>query len=474
MIASYTHFPRPTYGPRRDHSYLTEEPEITRISRALGKEPQPWQRYAWAVGTEYRLDSRGRRHYHYTDVLVSVPRQSGKTTMLHPLRVTRMINNDRGRLFSTAQTQKHSSKRMLDMLAVLEASTLAPLFKTRHGKGDAGARCVENGADISQFTPNEEATHGETPNYVDLDEIWFYSLELGNAIVASGIRPAMVTLADRGQRWYTSTMGTLASEFMNEMVKKGRDNADPRLCYIEYSLPEGLDPYDPASWWMFHPALGNTIGEDALKADLDLPEAQWLRGYCNRLTDVSDTFMPLENWDDLVARERLVPPADSVTVAFEVSPGNENAAVVAGWYAGDTPHVHVLHQAPGTIWVIPYLRDLARQGFTHFAADDGGPVRRLLDRLPDEIPAQRLTYSERYLADQTLITAARDDATLQHDGSTPLRLAVASAQIRKRNGMELIDREKSLNPVPSLIAASVALYANRHPLEAAPAPLIVG
>lgn len=469
---TFTVFPRPQYGPARDRAWRTEEPQITRVCRLMGKEPQPWQRYVWAVGTEYQIDAWGRRVYHYRDVLVTVPRQSGKTTLLQPLRVWRMILNDAAHLFSTAQTQKHASKRMLDMVAAVEHSKIGPLFKTRKGKGDAGLLLKANAADLAQFTPNEEAVHGETTPYVDLDEIWFYSQELGDAIMG-GVRPAQITLGDSAQRWYTSTMGTLQSEFMNAMVETGRAGEDPRLAYIEYSLPEGLDPYDPEAWAAYHPALGNTITVDALKAEMSLPPSQWLRAYCNRLTEVQDAFMPLENWDDLAATDRTIPAPEAVSVGFEISPGNENAAVVAGWYdATETPNVHVLHQAPGTKWLAPYLLQLRAQGFTHFAADDGGPVRRLLDHLPDGLDVQRLKYADRLLADQTLLTAARDDATLVHDGSQALRLAVASAQLRSRNGVEVIDREKSLNPVPSLIAASVALFAFRHREEEAP-PLVL-
>ena len=97
-----------------DYTYYTEEPRITRVCRAIGYEPMPYQRYVWAVGTEYRRDSLGRKVYHYPDVLVSTPRQSGKTTLLRPVRVSRMIEHAGSKLFSTAQTQKHASKRMLD------------------------------------------------------------------------------------------------------------------------------------------------------------------------------------------------------------------------------------------------------------------------------------------------------------------------------------------------------------------------
>lgn len=471
-LPTFTRFPRPAYGPARDRSYLTEEAEITRVCRLMGKEPQPFQRYIWSVATEYRLDTRGRRHYHYSDVLISVPRQSGKTTLLQPLRVARMVQLSGAHLFSTAQTQKHASKRMLDMVSAVEASKLSPLFKTRRGKGDAGLTMIASRSDLAQFTPNEEAIHGETSPQVDLDEIWFYSMELGTAIMG-GVRPAQITFGDSAQRWYTSTMGTLQSEFMNDLVARGRAGEDPRLAFFEWSLPDGADPYDPEAWARFHPALGNTITLEALQAETSMPPGEWLRAYCNRLTEVQDAFMPLENWDDLAAGERVIPAPQDVAVAVEISPGNENAAIVAGWYdADDNPNVHVLHQAPGTKWLAPYLLDLQAGGFTYFAADDGGPVRRLLDHLPDGLEFHPLKYSERLLADQTLITAARDDANLVHDGSTALRLAVASAQLRSRNGLDLIDRDKSLNPVPSLIAASVALYAYRHREESAP-PLVL-
>lgn len=461
----FTHFPAPTYGPRRDPAYLSEEPRLTALSLSLGKEPQPWQRYVWDVGTQFKYDNDGRKIYKYSDVLVTVPRQSGKTTLLRPLRLLRMIENPAARLFATAQTGKHSSLRMLDMISEVEHSPLSSFFKTRKGKGDAGLELIANGSKLSQFTPNEEAIHGETAIYVDLDEIWYFSKAQGDAILG-GVRPSASTLYGKAQRWYTSTMGTLASEFMNEMVDRGRKGEDQSLCYIEFSLPEGLDYKDPANWWKFHPALGNTINEAVLADELvHMSEGEFMRAYMNRLTDVQDAIIPLQMWDDL-ADTTVIPPAlDELTVAFEVAPSNACSAVVAAWNTDGGPAVRVLHQAPGTAWLIPYLNDLMDRGITRFAADDAGPVKRILDKIGDTLPVQRISYQERRLADQTFITAARDDHTLIHDGASVLRQAISAAQIRRVNGMELLDREKSLAPIPSLIAASIAIYADTHRVE---------
>nr|DAY14861.1 MAG TPA: Large Terminase [Caudoviricetes sp.] len=373
-----------------------------------------------------------------------------------------MLENTGAHLFSTAQTAKHSSLRMLDMIDAVEQSSLSSFFKPSRGKGDAGLELLANGAKLKQFTPNEEAIHGETALYVDLDEIWYFSQAQGDAILG-GVRPSAITLGPRAQRWYTSTMGTLSSEFMNDMVEKGRAGTKAGMCYIEFSLPEGLDYKDPANWWTFHPALGNTITEQALRDELEsMSEGEFMRAYMNRLTDVQDTFIPLQMWDDLADNELMAPALDDISVAFEVAPQNACAAVVAAWQGESGPCSRVIHQAPGTAWLIPYLQDLYARGITRLAADGAGPVRRIIDSIGDTLPVKVLEFQERRLADQTFITAARDDHTLTHDGSDVLRQALSAAQIRRVNGLELLDREKSLAPIPSLIAASIALYADTH------------
>ena len=91
---------------------------------------------------------------------------------------------------------------------------------------------------------------------------------------------------------------------------------------------------------------------------------------------------------------------------------------------------------------------------TEIAADDAGPVRRITDDLHPygtdpaeaELPVRRLGLPDRSTADLDLIAAARDERTLQHDGSRVLAQAVAGAQLRVNNGVERIDRDRSLLP----------------------------
>lgn len=475
-LAGFTHAPPPAYSPERDPSYLTEGGEIARVARLLGIELMPWQRHVVDIATQYRIDAGGQRAYKYRTIVVTVPRQSGKTTLMTPVRVHRIMTRPGIDAFSTAQTGKAARDRILKMIEQVEMSDLSPLFKPLRSNGAEGLKVNGTNSRCVRFSPVTGALHGETPHLVDFDEIWRYPEELGDMLLG-GARPAMITLGARAQVWMVSTKGTAASTFMNRYITAGEAGNDPTLAYFAWQMPAGADPEDPATWWQFHPALGNTIGEDDLAAEMyaeGVSHSERIRAYMNLITTVTDSIIEPEAWDQL-ANDRLgleVPALADCGIGVEVAPGNACAAVVAGWWDDEgSPVLRVLHQAPGTSWLRPYLRRLRDDyGVTEIAADDAGPVRRITDDLHPygtdageaELPVRRLGLPDRSTADLDLIAAARDERTLQHDGSRVLAQAVAGAQLRVNNGVERIDRDRSLGPVPSLIAGSVALWHADH------------
>lgn len=472
---TFTHAPAPAYSPVRDPSWLTEGEEIARVAQLLGIELMPWQRHVVDVATEYRLDAAGQRYYHYRTVVVSVPRQSGKTTLMTPVRVHRIMTRPGIDCFSTAQTGKAARDRILKMVETVETSPLAPLFRSLRSNGAEGLKVLGTNSKVIRFSPVTGALHGETPWLVDFDEIWRYSEELGDTLLG-GARPAMITLGARAQVWMVSTKGTAASTFMNRYVKAGEEGTDPSLAYFAWQAPAGADVDDPATWWQFHPALGNTITEEDLAAEMyadSVSYSERIRAYMNLMTISSEAIIPAETWDaEAVEPAGPRPTLAEVAVGIEVAASGTCAAVVAAWRDTDgAPCIRVLHQAPGTSWVAPFVTSLhQRHGVGRVFADDAGPVRRITDQLhpltsdePPAVPMRRLTLAERQTADLTLLTAARDDGTLKHDGSTVLAQAVAAAQLRVTNGVERFDRDRSNGPIPSLIGASVALWGADHP-----------
>lgn len=484
-LRQFDHAPAPAFAPARDLSYLSEGAEIARVARLLGIELMPWQRLVVDVATEYRLDAFGRRIYHYRTVVVSVPRQSGKTTLMGPVRLHRIMTRPGIDCFSTAQTGKDARSRILKLVEQVETSPLSPLFKPLRSNGAEGLQVKANGSKVTRFSPVMGALHGETPHLVDFDEIWRYTETLGDALLG-GAKPGMITLGGQGQTWMISTKGTAASTFMNRYVDTGEAGTDPTLAYFAWQMPAKADPDDPATWWRFHPALGNTITEDDLAAEMyadGVSTSERIRAYMNLITTVSESIIEPEAWAGLAATPAGGPPAlRDVGIAYEVAPGNACAAVVAGWYdAEGAPCIRVLHQAPGTSWLIGYLAHLRDEyGITEVAADDAGPARRISDDLHpvDQagaerpagygeiiLPVRRLSLPDRQTADLDLLAAARDERVLKHDGARVLAQAVAAAQLRTTNGVERIDRDKSVGPVPSLIAGSLALWHAEHRTE---------
>lgn len=469
---TFTHLPPAKHHPERDPSWKTEGGEIARTAALMGVELMPWQRKAVDVATEYRLGADGHRHYRYREVIITVPRQSGKTTLVGPVQLHGSLTRPRSQSFFTAQTGKDARKRMGALIDLVGASPAAPLFKPVRAAGGSGFACP-NGSYLLHFAPTKSALHGETPFRVTFDEFWKYDKDLGVALEGAA-SPGQITLGDRSQLWWISTKGTIDSEFMNDKVTAGL--TDPTVCVIEYSLPDGADPYDPASWWLFHPALGNTITEADLQRETRLAKSEWLRAYCNLVTITEHAVIDLDHWDTLAALDAPAPDRSEISLAFEVAPDNAMAAVVASWRdAAGTPHIRTVHRAAGSAWLVPYVSELMYEWeLTTVTCDGAGPAQRhAADLEARGYEVRRLSMAEFGQACETLLATARDESTLRHvpivddtgEVVDPFREDVAALELRSTNGVRRFSRDHSPRPIVSITAAAVALYAHDHAPE---------
>lgn len=476
MTPRFSRLPAAAHCPQPDPAYPHNEGrEIARVARLMGRFLQPWQRLALNRGTQWRpgRNAKGEpvREYKYQKILISVPRQSGKTFLTGPLQLHRLLIRPGCEALFTAQTGADAGKRIKELITMVVTSPASALVKPRFSNGSEGLTVIESGSTLTRFSPTLSSVHGGHPHLVTMDEIWKHSLELGEGLLGA-IGPSQVTIRQEAQIWMISTKGTAKSEFMNKLIAEGIAESDPGLCYIEFSMPDGADPYDPVTWWRFHPALGNTITESDLAADMGLPYAEWMRGYMNVVVAADNPLIALEDWDHLADEPEAVPDLNEVAVAYEAAPFQSCAAVVASWRDLDgRPTIRVLRQGPGTQWLPAYIAHLAtRYPGIRFFADDGGPTRRITDTLRkrddfDETRLKTLMINERCVADDNLLTWINETGQLKHDGSHVLREAVANAVTRDFNGVARLDRDRSTAPIPSLIAASVAAWGFDHQPE---------
>lgn len=455
--------PDPKYLTPLDPSAPTEGREISVLARALGKPLMPWQRTVVYGATE----KTPLGLYKYPRVLITVPRQSGKTTLVGPVQIHRIMTRPRIKAFFTAQTGKDAGKRMRDLIELATNSPLRGLFKTHLAAGSMGLS-LANGSRLSTFA-GPENIHGETPHLVTLDEIWKHDQARG-ADFAGAIGPAQATLEGESQVWMISTMGTANSGMLNELVEQGRAGV-PGLFYAEWSMPDGLDPYEPQTWWTFHPALGNTITESYLQgeaADLGRKApGEWMRAYMNRLTTSSDPLIAADDWAELAELPKEIPSRRELAISYEVAPGGESAVVMASWRDVDgVACTRVLHAAPGVVWLIPFVLRLWREWKPAvIAADDGGETRRITDEIrrltDDELEIYTTGATDIATATVGLLAAARDKQ-LRHDGSRTLASAIAGAALQPMGDSFRFSRKNSSGSVAALIAAAVGLWAHDH------------
>lgn len=272
----------PRFGTPRAPARASHGPALAATARKLAVEFMPWQ--AGLVVTALEHDEP---RLAYRDVVVTVPRQSGKTTLMLALIVHRMLAAPGQVVAYGAQTRLAARGKLFDVLwPALIRSPLAGMFKILRAQGQESLRC-SNGSRMILLSAEESAGHGETLDLVVLDECWAMGVATEQAV-----RPAMATRPN-AQIWMLSTAGTDKSLWWRSKVEGGRTavqaGMDRGMAYFEWSASEDTDVFDPATWPSFMPALGHTIDEDTVAADLAvMSPREWRRAYANQWPDESD------------------------------------------------------------------------------------------------------------------------------------------------------------------------------------------
>lgn len=456
------------FATPRNPERRSDGARIAKVAEGLGVPLMPWQRQVVDVATE--RDDAGNLVYEI--VLVTVPRQSGKSTLIWTLITDRLLTMRNRRIFYTAQSQQDARRRFADLETLASESPFVDVLKFRRAMSDTGAECLLTGTRASTFAPSFKALHGETPPLVVLDEIFSLPLELGDAMLEGAIIPAQQTLAGNRQVWMISTAGTAESQFMRKWVDIARAGRRPRMAFFEWSLPEGLDPYAPESLEAFHPAVGHLVTADDLLESRPESKAAWLRGYCNLWQETANPLIDLDDWDALPANT-VAPRRSEISVAFEVELDSSVSSVMAAWRDDAGAHVHTLHTAPGTSWLQPFLAQLRDTwDVASFACDNGGTTRRIADELErDGLPIDRISATDFASGTGALLEEARQ-GTLHHDGSQSLRRAIGGAQLHRTGDTARVSRHGSTAIVAPLIAAVVALRTHDHSPKPLPKPIV--
>lgn len=442
------------------------------VARTLGTPLMPWQQLAADVALERNPDGS----YHYPIVVISVPRQSGKTTLLRAIAVQKMMSHRNREVYYTAQTGKDATARWLQLVEAIETNRSAgQMFAVRKSAGSSWIMHRRTRSKFMPFAPTAESLHGYTPHDVMLDEAFHYN-EVQGRMIMGAIVPAQSTIRDR-QLYIVSTKGTAESTFLNDWIERGRAG-EPGVALIEYAAAPGEDAYSPATWRKNHPALGISITEDTIAhAAKSLTRSEFERAYANRQTLTLSSLVPQETWEPLKSKAKAT-TRDAVALTYDVEHDLTSATIVLSWVARSGKydgmlHHRILEHHAGVEWLADSVQNLAAElRPAVVGADDGGPARGITAELRRRgIDVQTTSAPELATAYGRWMTRIRSDR-LRHDGRPEFWLAVAAMATRPMGDAVAPSRRYSAAGISPAVAAMVAGILLEQLAPPAPAPFI--
>ena len=315
----------------------------------------------------------------YREVRVSVPRQSGKTTLILVVECDRCIAwGPNQRVLYAAQDRNNSRAKWEEQCELLKQTPLGKAFRQRRQTGLERMVWPQTGSTIGITASGESSGHGQTLDIGVIDEAFAQTDER----LVQAFRPAMMTRPS-AQLWILSTMGKDDAVFLHDRIDDGRARVEAGeragVAFFEWSAEDDDDPDDPETWWRCMPALGHKVTEETVRADHDsMAPDEFARAYLNRRTSAGSSVIDLPTWKACADQSSVL--AGLPCFALDVTPDRAWSTIaVAGWRPERRVHVEVVEHRPGTEWVAARLAELDRAWAPWpVVIDPAGPAGSLL------------------------------------------------------------------------------------------------
>lgn len=442
----------PTPGRRRRAG------AVVQVARALRNAPMPWQRHVARVSSELADDGPG---WAYGTVVVTVPRQAGKTVTSRATSVARGLTIPDHQSWYTAQTREDARRRFLDLAAAVQhrRCPIRPPFTTvRLSNGSEGMHWP-SGSAHRLFAPTEAALHGEALDMVTIDEAWSHSEVLGQALLGAAV-PGGLT-RPWFQLWIVSTAGDASSAWLRGFVDAGRAavaaGARAGIAYFE-TRAEGPDPEQLLD---AHPAVGHTTTRDRLARLIAAAGPDAPRAFGNLWPDDNATGpFPPGTW--AAAAADVDPPTTGpAAVAIDVAPDRSATSIAVAWRRGQTTAAAVAVTGPGTGWVLEHAARLAHQLACPVTYDERSAAAALVDAWPATVRRRAMgTRDVTTAAQQVHDAVAHGTITIRPDPA--LDVAAAGAVTRPIGDAWAWGRRTSTADITPLVALTFACWGLWH------------
>jgi hypothetical protein len=481
--------PAPKFATRRTPERPTYGDAVGKLAKLLGTPLMPWQQYVVDVALEIQSIEAGDPspgEWAFDEVVVTTPRQAGKTTLIRPVMVHRCGTYPQARVWMTAQSGRHARRRWMDATDIL-VQHLSNKVKRKIGVGHEELRWLATNSTLEPFAPNQDSLHGETPDLVTVDEFWTFDAEAAEELQQAYL-PGFTT--KDAQAWLTSTAGDVTSAWFNEARASGRASCEEDVqlgtAFFEWGIPdvvdgESVESLDDATVLELvlanHPSNGHTLRPASIaSAQAKMSRSEFLRAYGN-LTD-STSGRPPEISRHIIASALShvavdgIPMDSPVGMSVEVDPDRRESSISVAWR--DTKgiaHSKVLRSDPGTRWLAAEVVRLVEDGNVPIVAiNDAGPAKDIADELERlEVPVLRVGYSDFSAAcvrwwDELHETDVdgKPAPTVQHCGHPRFVDAIDTVRrIKVRSGAAWVFRH-DIEPIPAVVSNVLSVWAFDH------------
>jgi hypothetical protein len=456
----------PRYATRRRPERETYGPRLGKIASKLGTPLMPWQQLVADVGLElvWHELPNGKRVLlpAYREVIVTIPRQNGKTTLVLTWEMDRAISwGSAQRIAYTAQTGNDARKKLLeDQVPLIQQSALDASIAPngiRRVNGSEGIR-FRNGSKLDVLASSVAAGHGRTLDLGVIDE----AFEDVDDRREQAMLPAMVTRPD-AQLLVVSTMGTDASTYLNRKVDAGRDMVlsdrdDAEIAYFEWSADQESDIDDPETWRSCMPAFGITISERVIRHARDtMTEGEFRRAFLNQRTAAEERVIPLDAWNAACGSD--VTPDRELVFAIDCNPERTFSSIAVADLDG---LCELVDHDRGTSWLVPQVVQKAKRWNATVAYDPSGPAGVFGDALNQEgvrtiaVAGRDLAHACSFFFDGVI------DRTLRIRAHESLNVAIAAARRRTSGDAWVWARRDTVSDISPIVAVTIAAWAAQN------------
>lgn len=305
----------------------------------IGIELMPWQKTA----ARYLVATGRDDLWLYPEVALIVARQNGKTKLLVPLIVSRLLAGLR--IMHTAQNRELPREVFGAVADIMEAKYGHLLrSKPRFANGQEEIR-MTNGGIYRIVAPTRGGARGPSNDLVVIDEL----REMVDHDFIGAAKPTL-TASPNPQIVYLSNAGTDDSEVLNAL--KRRAESDPSLAYLEWSASPERAANDHMGWIEANPAIGHMpqtvrylereYQSSLLGGTMSLFEVEHL---CRWAVTIRERLVQEFSW--LAGQADELPEPRNAVMGISMDPSGKRASAALAWQMGEQIGLKMLFDVPG-------------------------------------------------------------------------------------------------------------------------------